>query len=77
MTRVVHYVNQFFAGKGGEDAAGSGPGRLEGPTGPGRRLAQLLGDGFEVVATVHCGDDDASGRPEAIDEIIVLSLIHI
>ena len=72
MTRVVHYVNQFFAGKGGEDAAGSGPGRLEGPTGPGRRLAQLLGDGFEVVATVHCGDDDASGRPEAIDEIIAL-----
>ena len=23
--RIVHYVNQFFAGIGGEDAAGTGP----------------------------------------------------
>ena len=42
--RVVHYVNQFFAGKGGEDAADSGPARMDGPVGPGRRLAQVLGD---------------------------------
>lgn len=70
--RVVHYVNQFFAGKGGEEAAGSGPDRLDGTVGPGRRLAQLLGDDFVVVATVHCGDDDASGRPEAIEEILAL-----
>ncbi len=71
-TRVVHYVNQFFAGKGGEDAAGSGPDRVDGAVGPGRRLAQLLGDDFEIVATVHCGDDDASGRPEAVNEILAL-----
>jgi glycine reductase len=71
-TRVVHYVNQFFAGKGGEDAAGSSPDRVDGAVGPGRRLAQLLGDDFEIVATVHCGDDDASGRPEAIEEILAL-----
>lgn len=70
--RVVHYVNQFFAGKGGEDAADSGPARMDGPVGPGRRLAQVLGDDFEIVATVHCGDDDASGRPEAIEEILAL-----
>ncbi|CAN5247953.1 glycine reductase complex selenoprotein B [soil metagenome] len=70
--RVVHYVNQFFAGQGGEDAAESGPDRVEGAIGPGRRLAQLLGDQFEIVATVHCGDDDASGRPEAIEEILTL-----
>ena len=72
VTRVVHYVNQFFAGRGGEDAAGAGPDRVDGAVGPGRRLDQLLGDDFEVVATVHCGDDDASGRPEAIEEILAL-----
>ncbi|MBW3575358.1 MAG: glycine/betaine/sarcosine/D-proline family reductase selenoprotein B [Actinobacteria bacterium] len=72
MTRVVHYLNQFFIGQGGEDAAGSPPGRTAGPVGPGRKLQQLLGDDFEIVATVHCGDDDASGRPEAVGEILAL-----
>ncbi len=72
MTRVVHYINQFFAGIGGEGAASSGPSRIEGPVGPGRRLQQLLGPDFEIVATVHCGDDDASGRPEAVAEILAL-----
>ncbi|MDP9420568.1 MAG: glycine/betaine/sarcosine/D-proline family reductase selenoprotein B, partial [Actinomycetota bacterium] len=73
MTRVVHYLNQFFVGQGGEDAAGSPPNRIPGPVGPGRRLQQLLGDDFEIVATVHCGDDDASGRPDAIGEILALA----
>ncbi len=72
MTRVVHYINQFFAGQGGEDAASSPPQRQDGAVGPGRRLGQLLGPDFEVVATVHCGDDDASGRPEAIEEVLAL-----
>ncbi len=73
MTRVVHYLNQFFVGQGGEDAASAPPGRTPGPVGPGRRLQQLMGDSFEIVATVHCGDDDASGRPEAIAEILALA----
>ncbi len=73
MTRVVHYLNQFFVGQGGEDAAGSPPNRIPGPVGPGRRLQQLLGEDFEIVATVHCGDDDASGRPDAIGEILALA----
>ncbi|MDQ3353385.1 MAG: glycine/betaine/sarcosine/D-proline family reductase selenoprotein B, partial [Actinomycetota bacterium] len=72
MTRVVHYLNQFFAGQGGEDAASSPPRSQDGAVGPGRRLGQLLGSDFEIVATVFCGDDDASGRPEAIDEILAL-----
>lgn len=70
--RIVHYVNQFFAGIGGEDAANSGPVRVEGTVGPGRRLQQLLGDDFEIVGTVHCGDDYASASSEAIDEILDL-----
>jgi len=72
VTRVVHYVNQFFAGQGGEEAAGSPPSLVSGPVGPGRRLQSLLGDGFEIVATVWCGDDYAAGRPEAAEEIVAL-----
>jgi len=72
MARVVHYLNQFFAGVGGEDAAASPPSSQPGAVGPGRRLAQLLGPEHEVVATVSCGDDDAASRPEAIDEIVAL-----
>ncbi len=73
MTRIVHYVNQFFAGIGGEDAAGSPPGRVAGTVGPGRRLQQLLGDDLEIVATVHCGDDYASGSSDAVQEILALA----
>jgi glycine reductase len=72
MARIVHYLNQFFIGLGGEDAAASPPSSQPGAVGPGRRLAQLLGDDHEIVATVSCGDDDAAGRPEAVAEIVAL-----
>lgn len=51
---VVHYVNQFFAGLGGEEAAGHEPVRLDGPQGPGRGLAAA---GLPVDVTLACGDD--------------------
>lgn len=70
-TRVVHYINQFFAGQGGEDSAATPPSSHDGPVGPGRKLQQLLGPGFEIVTTVWCGDDHAGG-PEVIDEIMAL-----
>ena len=73
MARVVHYINQFFAGVGGEDSAGQGPTVVEGPTGPGKKLAELLGDEHEIVATVWCGDDYA---PDAADEIVELIQGH-
>lgn len=62
--KVVHYINQFFAGVGGEDAAGTGPVMHDGPLGPGRRLAAVLGDEHEIVATAVCGDDYASGHAD-------------
>lgn len=49
--KVAHYVNQFFAGRGGEDAASLGPFRLEGAVGPGKGL------GLTVSVTLACGDD--------------------
>ncbi len=62
--RIVHYVNQFFAGIGGEDAASTGPQLRDGAVGPGRRLATLLGDEHEIVATAICGDDYSATHPE-------------
>ena len=56
MVRVVHYLNQFFAGLGGEEAADLPPRRLDGAVGPGRGLAAAFEDA-EIVATLTCGDD--------------------
>ena len=66
----VHYVNQFFAGLGGEEAAGTGPELREGAVGPGKRLDALLGDEHQIVATALCGDDYASGKPEFASSLL-------
>jgi len=65
--RVVHYLNQFFGGIGGEDKADARPAVKAGPVGPGVLLQKCLGDGAEVVATVICGDSYLS---EHIDEAL-------
>ena len=62
--RVAHYLNQFFAGLGGADAAGVRPTRIDGPAGPGRIL------GIPVTYTLACGDD-YFGEQEA-DALAVL-----
>lgn len=54
--RVVHYVNQFFAGIGGEEQAHIPAEIREGVVGPGQALNAKLGDAGEIVATVVCGD---------------------
>lgn len=54
--RVVHYINNFFAGIGGEEKANIPPQETMGSVGPGRALDQFFGDNAEVVATVICGD---------------------
>ena len=70
--RAVHYLNQFFAGLGGEDAAGLPPARLDGPAGPGRGLQAELGE-VEIVATVTCGDDYFGEREdEALPALLEL-----
>ena len=55
--RVLHYVNQFFAGIGGEEKASVPMNSLKGAIGPGKRLQSLLENSAEVVVTVYCGDD--------------------
>lgn len=54
--RIVHYINQFYAGIGGEDKAHIGPESRPGVVGPGMALDGALGEGAEVVGTVICGD---------------------
>ena len=54
---VMHLINQFFAGLGGEEKADEPSHFIEGPIGPGKRLQALLGDSAEIVVTAFCGDD--------------------
>ena len=49
MIRVVHYVNQFFGGVGGEEQAHVPPRAVEGPLGPGLALRELLDGGLESL----------------------------
>ena len=62
--RVVHYLNQFFGGIGGEERAQTPLQVREGPVGPGRVLQQALGNDGTVVATLVCGDDYVAERED-------------
>ena len=54
--RVVHYINQFYGGKGGEEVADFKPSLEQGPVGPGSELQKLFGDEARVIGTIICGD---------------------
>ncbi len=54
--KVVHYINQFYAGIGGEEMAHVEPSKQDGVVGPGQAIASALGDDIEIVGTVICGD---------------------
>lgn len=55
--KIVHYINNFFAGAGGEEAAGMAPELQEGAVGPGAAFEQAFGEEYEIAATVICGDN--------------------
>ena len=85
--KIVHYLNQFFGGIGGEDKADFQPEVREEIIGPGMALNDGLGDDYEIVATVICGDNYfGENLDKATDTIVemvkkyepdILSLIHI
>lgn len=54
--RVVHYINQFFAGIGGEEKADVEPMVMENLPPISQQLSKALGDDFEVVGALMCGD---------------------
>ena len=54
--RVVHYINQFHGGIGGEEKADHKPESRAGQVGPGMAIGAALGENAEIVGTVICGD---------------------
>ena len=55
--KVVHYINQFFAGIGGEEKADIPAELHKGEViGPGMAFKQGFGDDAEIIATIVCGD---------------------
>ncbi len=72
--RVVHYVNQFFGGIGGEEQAHVGVTVRAGAVGPGRVLEKALGDGARVEATLVGGDNFVNERVEEASRVIVAEL---
>ncbi|HZJ99893.1 MAG TPA: glycine/betaine/sarcosine/D-proline family reductase selenoprotein B, partial [Tissierellaceae bacterium] len=69
MKKAIHYINQFFAGIGGEEEADHKPEIREGLIGPAMALDSML-DG-EVTHTVICGDNFMGSNTEEAVEIIL------
>lgn len=69
MKKVIHYINQFYAGIGGEDKATTPPMLIEGVKGPGMALEPQLNDA-DITYTIVCGDDFMNeNTEEAINTI--------
>lgn len=54
--KAVHYINQFFAGIGGEEKSDTKPHVAETLPPISLQLDKLLGEDIEIVGTVVCGD---------------------
>ena len=72
MIRVVHYINQFYAGKGGEEMANIPPEKVKGFAGPGMAFNAAFQGEAEIVATVFCGDSYFNENKDAIDTVIAM-----
>ncbi len=55
--KALCYINQFYAGLGGEEAAHDGLRVFEGAKGPGMGLNGMWQGEMEVVRTLSCGDN--------------------
>lgn len=64
--RIVHYLNQFFAGMGGEEKADIGPDVREGAVGPGAALQAAFKGEAEIAATFICGDNYFADNMEKV-----------
>lgn len=69
MKKAIHYINQFFAGIGGEDKADYEPEIREGLVGPAMAMNSVLD--AEVTHTIICGDNFmGSNEEEAVRRIL-------
>ena len=69
--KIVHYINQFFAGIGGEEKADYTPELREGAVGPGMGLKAALGSDYEIAATVICGDNYFGENLDAATDAVI------
>jgi glycine reductase len=76
--RIVHYLNQFFGGQGGEEAANLVPCIQDGAVGPGKLLEQVLGEEARIVRTIIAGDNYAAEHLETLTELVLeeVSAVH-
>lgn len=75
--KVVHYINQFFAGIGGEEKADIKPEMRDGAVGPGTALNANFKGEAEIAATIICGDNYFNeNAEEAKAEIINMVKKH-
>lgn len=70
--KIVQYLNQFYAGIGGEEFAFTAPFAKDGPVGPGSLLEMSSKCAISVVGTVVCGDNKFVEDPGALDVILAL-----
>lgn len=81
--RVLYYINQFYAGIGGEDKANIGLSVFEGAKGPAIGLNKFWNGEMEVVKTICCGDnyfnndEKYEGVIKEIDKIIADVKPHV
>jgi glycine reductase len=68
--RVAHFLNQFFAGIGGEEKAGLPMESYVGARGPGIAIQSRLGDSGSIVATIVAGDNWTAENPNAVSEYV-------
>lgn len=69
---IIHYLNQFFSGLGGEEQASLPPQAFAGPRGPGV-LLERLDPRVEVIATVTAGDNYLAEHLSAgVAEVVAL-----
>ena len=64
--RVMHFINAFFGGLGGEEEADTAVSLQDGALGPGRLLEQILAGEGKVIATLMCGDGYFSAHEEEV-----------
>jgi glycine reductase len=68
--RIAHYINQFYGGIGGEEAADTPLEIKDGFIGPGMALQRELGEGYEIVMTIVCGDNYYAENSDCVTDTV-------
>lgn len=75
--RAIYFINQFFAGVGGEEQADCPLEIRHEALGPAKRFQELCGATLEIVATAYCGDNYFADRPsEVVESIVAAARTH-